>query len=195
MSDFIPPKLSERSGAADGERIYRGNSMFRVFSPGDLLTVKPLRAGEVQRGDIICFEGPRGEIVHRVVRKTATQVVTMGDNNSVPDPEPLGHDARVWLVTTRRDAAGKLRKVSGGKRGLFAFRINRMRRAVRWCFDRLAGVLRRVMFVKYPLRRKVRFGSDEIFYFGSKPVLRRDASGKEAWLSPWYRVVFKAGGK
>ena len=52
-----------------------------------------------------------------------------------------------------------------------------------------------MVFVKYPLDRKVRFGGDEIFYFGGKPVIRRDASGRETWLSPWYRVVFKAGGK
>ena len=195
MSDFIPPKLSPRSGVSDGERIYRGTSMFRVFSPGDILTVKPLRAGEAQKGDIICFEGPRGETVHRVVRKSATKVVTMGDNNRCPDIEPLNSDARVWLVTERRDAAGKLHKVGGGSAGLFVFRVNRGRRAFRWFFDRLAGVLRRVTIIKYPLRHKTRFGGDEIFYFGGKPVLHRDASGKETWLSPWYRVVFKAGAK
>ena len=195
MSDFIAPELSPRSGISEGERIYRGTSMFRVFAPGDILTVKPIRAGEAQRGDVICFENPRGETVHRVVRKSADRVVTMGDNNSGPDPEPLRPDANVWLVTGRRDLAGKLHKVEGGSAGLFAFRVNRMRRSVRWCFDRLAGILRRVVFVKYPLDRKVRFGGDEIFYFGGKPVLRRDASGRETWLSPWYRVVFKAGGK
>ena len=195
MSDFIPPELSPRSGISEGERIYRGTSMLRVFTPGDILTVKPIRAGEARRGDIICFEGPRGETVHRVVRKSAGKIVTMGDNNPGPDPEPLKPDARVWLVTARRDAAGGVHAVSGGKRGLFVFRVNRGRRAVRWCFDRLAGVLRRVIFVKYPLERKVRFGGDEIFYFGGRPVLRRDASGRETWLSPWYRVVFRAGGK
>ncbi len=195
MRDFIPPELSERSGAPDGERIYRGNSMRRVFSPGDILTVRPIRAGEAQRGDIVCFENPRGETVHRVVRKSATRIVTMGDNNRGPDPEPLAPGAAVWLVTKRRDAAGKVHTVRGGSAGLFVFRINRVRRSVRWFLDRLAGVLRRVMFVKYPLNRKVRFGGDEVFYFGGTPVLRRDASGRETWLSPWYRVVFKAGGK
>ena len=191
----MSPELTPGKTAADGERIYRGTSMLRVFTPGDILTVEPIRAGDVQPGDIICFDGIRGETVHRVVRKTATSVVTMGDNNRCPDPEPLEPDAAVWLVTARRDAAGKIHKVSGGGRGLFAFRINRMRRGVRWFFDRLAGVLRRVMIVKIPLRHKVRFGGDEIFYCGGKPVLRRDGAGKETWLSPWYRAVFKAGGK
>ena len=195
MRDFIPPKLSPRSEVSDGERIYRGISMFRVFVPGDILTVKPIRAGEAQRGDIICFEGARGETVHRVVRKSADKVVTMGDNNSRPDAEPLECEARVWLVTQRRDTAGKLHEVVGGSAGLFAFRINRMRRGARWFFDRLAGVLRRVTVVKYPLRHKARFGGDEIYYFRGKPVLRRDGSGREVWLSPWYRAVFKAGGK
>ena len=175
----MAPELSPRSGVSEGERIYRGISMFRVSAPGD----------------IICFESQRGETVHRVVRKSADKVVTMGDNNSGPDLEPLRPDANVWLVTGRRDLAGKLHEVEGGSAGLFVFRVNRVRRGVRWCFDRLAGILRRVVFVKYPLNRKVRFGGDEIFYFGGKPVLRRDASGKETWLSPWYRVVFKAGGK
>ncbi len=195
MSDFIPPELSPRPGATDDERIYRGISMFRVFTPGDILTVKPIRAGEARRGDIICFDGIHGETVHRVVRRTATSVVTMGDNNSVPDPEPLGHGDRVWLVTARRDLGGTVHAVPGGRRGHFVFRINRMRRAFRWCFDRLAGVLRRVTIVKYPLRRQVRFSTDVVFYFRNTPVLRRDAAGKETWLSPWYRVVFKAGGK
>ena len=195
MRDFIPPELSVRPNAADGERIYRGSSMFRVFTPGDILTVVPRRAGETQVGDIICFNGIRGETVHRVVRKNATQVVTMGDNNASPDAEPLRPDAPVRLVTARRDAAGVVHEVPGGRRGVFAFRVNRARRGARWFFDRLAGILRRVMIVKYPLRRKVRFGSDEIFYFGGRPVLRRDAAGKEMWLSPWYRVFFKAGGK
>ena len=195
MSDFIPPELSPRSGVSDGERIYRGTSMLRVFTPGDILTVEPMRAGDVRRGDIICFAGPRGETVHRVVRKSAAGIVTMGDNNRCHDPEPLGPDAKVWLVTARRDAAGVVHAVRGGKRGRFAFRINRMRRGCRWFFDRVAGVLRRVMIVKYPLRHKVRFGGDELFYFRSTPVLRRDAAGKETWLSPWYRVFFKADGK
>ena len=170
-------------------------SMLRVFTPGDILTVKPMRAGEAQRGDIICFEGTRGETVHRVVRKSAAEVVTMGDNNPRPDPEPLNPDDAVWLVTARRDAAGAVHMVHGGKRGLSAFRINRLRRAVRWFFDRAAGVLRRVMIVKIPLRRKIRFGGDEVFYFGGRPVLRRDASGRERWFSPWYRAVFKTGVK
>jgi len=195
MSDFIPPELSPRSGVSDGERIYRGISMFRVFAPGDILTVKPIRAEEAHIGDIICFDGIRGETVHRVVRKSAAEVVTMGDNNPRPDLEPLKPDARVWLVTKRRDLAGAVHAVPGGQRGRFVFRINRMRRALKWCFDRLAGVLRRVMIVKYPLRHQVRFGGDVVFYFRNTPVLRRDASGKEVWLSPWYRVFFKAGGK
>jgi len=194
MSDFIPPELSERP-AANGERIYRGTSMLRVFAPGDILTVEPLRAGDARRGDIICFSGARGETVHRVIRKSPDKIVTMGDNNSRPDLEPLAPDAKVWRVTGRRDLKGKFHEVGGGSAGLLAFRVNRVRRAFRWCFDRAAGALRRVMIVKYPLRKKIRFGSDEIFYFRDTPVLRRDGAGNEKWFSPWYRVFFKAGGK
>ena len=195
MPDFTAPKLSPRPGVQDGERIYRGNSMFRVFIPGDLLRVRPLRAGDAEPGDIICFDGIHGETVHRVVRKTAVAVVTMGDNNPRPDTEQLRPNDKVWLVTERCDVRGGRYAVYGGKRGMRTFRLNRMRRALRWFSDRSAGVLRRVLIFKCHLYKKVRFGADEIYYFRNTPVLRRDASGKEVWLSPWYRAVFKAGGK
>ena len=195
MPDFKAPELSLHSGIRDDERIYRGNSMFRVFAPGDILRVRPLRAGDAEPGDIICFDGMHGETVHRVVHKNADAVVTMGDNNPRPDAEPLRPDETVWLVTERCDIRGGRHAIYGGKRGMRIFRLNRMRRLLKRFPDRLAGVLRRILIVKYHLHKKVRFGADEIYYFRNTPVLRRDASGKEAWLSPWYRAVFKAGGK
>lgn len=72
----------------------RGHSMEPTFSPGALLIARSAEPQALQARDIIAFSGAAGEpdIVHRIVsleRFPTLVATTMGDNNSVVDPEPV----------------------------------------------------------------------------------------------------------
>ena len=72
----------------------RGHSMEPTFSPGALLLARSTPPDRVQAGDVIVFSsGMTGQpdIVHRVVTLHENRPVatTMGDNNPVPDPDPV----------------------------------------------------------------------------------------------------------
>lgn len=74
----------------------RGDSMEPTFSAGSLLLARLTAPQDIRVGDIITFPGPSEaipNIIHRVaVLKHDGQriaAITMGDNNPVPDPEPL----------------------------------------------------------------------------------------------------------
>jgi len=83
----------------------RGDSMQPTISSGSLLLARGTAPEDIQAGDIVAFP-PESEgipsIVHRVValiddgeRRFA---LTMGDNNPVPDPEPLTLDKPIPRV-------------------------------------------------------------------------------------------------
>lgn len=49
-----------------------GHSMHPAIKDGESVTVEPVRAGDVKRGDIILYRTERGLIAHRVVTIRAT---------------------------------------------------------------------------------------------------------------------------
>lgn len=59
----------------------KGQSMSPTIRDGEALTIEPVGARSVRRGDILLYETERGVIAHRVVRisrgKTASRLFTM----------------------------------------------------------------------------------------------------------------------
>jgi hypothetical protein len=196
MSDFSTPDLRPTGVPDDNWRIYRGESMLRVFVPGDLLRVEKIAATQAEVGDIIAFDTPRGSVtVHRAIaRKRNGELVTMGDNNPHPDFSPVKPDTTVLRVVEVRRGDGKAEAVSGGKVGMTEFRRNRRRRWFKSELPRYAaGVCRRLWPFKRRLHAPVRFGEEEFFYVRQKPVAKRSSDGRVRWFSPWYRVIYRIG--
>lgn len=198
MSDFSKPELRLADDAKEDWRIYRGTSMLRVFVPGDLLQTEKLSAAQVEVGDIIAFDTPRGSVtVHRVIKRMAGGILrTMGDNNPCPDTETLSPETTVFRVIAVKRADGDLEPVAGGAEGMKEFRRHRRQRLWGAELPRYAaGVCRRLWPFKRRLVAPVRFGTDEVFYasVSGPPIARRDAAGRVHWSSPWYRVIYKIG--
>ena len=197
MSDFSKPELVPHPANDKNWRIYRGNSMLRVFVPGDLLIVETAAAKKLRRGDVVCFDAPNGSLtVHRVIGRSADGgIVTMGDNNPRPDPDPLSPDAEVGIVRAVRKITGRETALRGGFAGMTAFRINRMRRFGAQLSRMAAGALRRINPFRIALKAPVRFGDEEVFFFRGIPVAKRGRAAREEWLSPWYRTFLRVDAK
>ena len=194
MNDFSTPALRPAALPDDNWRIYRGESMLRVFVPGDLLHVEKIAAAQAEPGDIIAFDSPRGGVtVHRAIaRKPDGKLVTMGDNNGRPDDCSVKPETTVFRVVEVRRGDGGVERVSGGRDGMAEFRRNRRRRWFRSELPRYAsGVCRRLWPFKRRLGPPVRFGTEEVFYVREKPVARRSSDGRVRWASPWYRVIYR----
>ena len=196
MSDFSTPELRPAEPPDETRRIYRGESMLGVFVPGDLLRVEKLTAAQVEVGDIIVFDSPRGGVtVHRAIERTKDGGLrTMGDNNPAPDINLVAPDAVIFRVVEVRRGDGGTAPVSGGRTGMAEFRRNRRRRWFRRELPRYAsGICRRLWPFKKTLPAPVRFGGEEVFYVRGTPVAQRSADGRVRWFSPWYRVIYRIG--
>lgn len=194
MNDFSTPELRPTALPDENWRIYRGESMLRVFVPGDILHVERIAAAQTELGDIIAFDTPRGGVtVHRAIaRKPSGELVTMGDNNPRPDVYRIKPETTVFRVVEVRRGDGRSETVSGGKDGMAEFRRNRRRRWFQGELPRYAsGICRRLWPFKRRLRTPVRFGGEEFFYVRQKPVAKRSESGRVRWASPWYRVIYR----
>ena len=195
MSEFSAPDLRPAEPPDENRHIYRGESMRRVFVPGDMLRGEKLTAEQVEVGDIIAFDTARGSItVHRVIARTNDgKLRTMGDNNPCPDFAPIAPGTEVLRILEVRRNDGKVEPVSRGASGMAEFRRNRRRRWWRNELPRyMAGVCRRLWPFKRRLDGPVRFGNEEVFYIRrNTPAARRDAAGRLHWYSPWYRVIYK----
>lgn len=72
-------------------------SMEPVYSPGDLIVVKPTPVEDIRIGDIITYQERSGDptrITHRVITRTTTAdgtttFTTQGDANPTPDGNPV----------------------------------------------------------------------------------------------------------
>ncbi|MGP9659945.1 signal peptidase I [Arthrobacter sp. AOP36-C1-22] len=73
------------------------NSMRPHLPPGTLLISRPAAFGDLSVGDVITYQLESGQadvITHRIVSTSADQqgntlLITQGDNNSLPDEEPV----------------------------------------------------------------------------------------------------------
>lgn len=72
-------------------------SMEPVYSPGDLVVVKPTPAEDIRVGEILAYQLNSGEptrVTHRVISRSVsssgeTLFTTQGDANSAPDEKPV----------------------------------------------------------------------------------------------------------
>ena len=75
-----------------------GGSMRPLYTPGDLVRVRPARAGDVRAGDVVIFDDGDGQLVcHRLVYATRDRVLTRGDD-AVAYDSPLPPDAIIGRV-------------------------------------------------------------------------------------------------
>lgn len=71
-------------------------SMEPGLPPGTLIVTRPTPVDEIAIGDVVTYQirsGDEAVVTHRVISKTYTDgevtFFTQGDNNSMPDPEPV----------------------------------------------------------------------------------------------------------
>ncbi|NOY64974.1 MAG: signal peptidase I [Nitrospirae bacterium] len=75
----------------------KGLSMSPFISNGDIVTIQPLK-GTVRTGDVLLVKNSFGlPVIHRVIKKTGSEVVTKGDASVEPD-EPVAYDKIVGKV-------------------------------------------------------------------------------------------------
>lgn len=77
-----------------------GNSMSPAYWPGDLLAVRPLRAGEPSPGQVVVARRDGIEVVKRVHATMPDGVDLRGDDPSAST------DSRAWGLVPRDDIAG-----------------------------------------------------------------------------------------
>jgi len=108
---------------------YRGRSMEPTFRPGDILRAEKTQGtGQLRPGDIIIFKtsgpGPSTEsceTVHRIIRSTPRGYLTRGDLNPLPDERPVQPEEVIGRIV-RIERGGRVRKVRGGRLGLWRAR-------------------------------------------------------------------------
>ena len=96
--------------------------MLGTFRAGDQLLIQTGGLDRIKPGDIILFYKNNTEIVHRVIAVEAASLVTRGDNNKFPDPDPVLLSDVVGIVTgfERRQ---KVHSIQAGAPGLFKLRL------------------------------------------------------------------------
>jgi signal peptidase I len=80
--------------------VYTGPSMNPTFQNLDRLFYAPYKNSKIKRGDIIVFldREKRGKVIHRIKCVNTRGIVTMGDNNSQPDPSILTSDQVIGRI-------------------------------------------------------------------------------------------------
>jgi len=112
-------------------RFYRGSSMAGTLRPGDLLLVRPVLFSDVAVGDVVVFRVERREnseqvLVHRVTAIDRAGLLTRGDSNPRPDPQPVKEHALEGVVD-EVERSGRRVLIVGGKAGLRRVRLVRVR--------------------------------------------------------------------
>jgi signal peptidase I len=86
----------------------RGYSMHPLVRDGDLLTIEPVDVRSLQRGDLVFFRNPQGEVVvHRMVRRTgqgdSLSFEVKGDGLPAPDGLVPGKEIFGRVTSIERD--------------------------------------------------------------------------------------------
>lgn len=174
---------------------YYGSSMLRTFTPGETLILEDKEFSALVPGDVVavfssCKDQPG--VIHRVIRTDGVSAVTMGDNNPLPDEQPVTAVSSFMFCTGAVSLSGKYRKISGGRAGMVKFRFNRLRR---FCRNLAAPAVRKafkLMFWRIPLTVAGKFSDGSICYnFGSCFVARRTASGLVKYRNELFKLLFK----
>ena len=173
------------------EPLYIGNSMYGVFVTGEKLETERVPFENLRVGDVTVILSAERPYVHRIVEIRQDGIVTMGDNNPVPDKILLTPDMKFERVCAAISLGGKRRTVANGKAGMRLFRINRFKRKIRTVSSRLWQVAERFAFWRIHAAGTVVFGSETHYYCGKIIVGRKSADGKIYYHRKWKKLLFK----
>ncbi|MEG1980007.1 MAG: hypothetical protein RR060_04740 [Victivallaceae bacterium] len=155
-------------------KLYRGNSMRRVFRNGEQIYLESVSFSQVRRGDVLVFQWKDGNwIIHRAVKKSAEEIITRGDNCENCDSEALTLQHELFRATYVSGLNGKLRPVRNGRSGCWQCSCNRLRRRV-WSI--VAGGVNHLlplMWWRRSLFGPIVVGTVEHFMAGGKVVAVR----------------------
>ena len=164
--------------------VYYGNSMYRVFVPGERLVLENISFGDLLAGDVITVKIPGKRLyVHRVIEKSADQAVTMGDNNDEPDEYIVTAQSDFQLVTAALTSDGTRRIIARGQQGMRDFLIHRRRRKVCQMMRMLFIKCEKLFFWRKVVMEKKLFGSESCYYWKDRVIARRTADGKVIYCS------------
>ena len=128
--------------------------MYPAIRDGEMMTVKPVAAREIKRGDILLYQTERGVIAHRVVairEESEGRVFTLrGDALAVCDAPVRAEQVLGQVVSVERK--GRDVKLSGRRAGI--------RRAARACATGIKrGLQLRFSFSRFFEKRGARIVS------------------------------------
>jgi len=72
-------------------------SMWPTLKKGDLVLIKAVEGGELQVGDVVVYQNPRGFTIHRIVKLNKDSLVTKGDANNAND-SPVEYEQVIGRV-------------------------------------------------------------------------------------------------
>ena len=174
--------------------IYRGNSMRGEFLPGEVLELSRISFADLAVGDVVAVldDNAADNYVHRLIRKTPQQALTMGDANRFPDPLPLLPERQFFRVDAAINANGVSRPVSGGETGIRRFK--RHQRSMRWRrrLSRMLSNLEKAAFWRLEAGLITEFHNGTVLYScGAVPVAKRNLQNEIVYHRAWKRLVFK----
>ena len=174
--------------------IYRGNSMRGEFRPGEVLLLSRVAFTDLAVGDVVAVleDNAADNYVHRVIRKTPQQALTMGDANGFPDPLPLLPERRFFRVDAAMTADGVSRPVLGGEAGVRRFRQHQRQMRWRRSLSRMISRLEKTAFWRIEASRITEFHNGTVLYScGAFPVAKRNLRNEIIYHRAWKRLVFK----
>ena len=172
--------------------VYYGNSMYRVFVPGERLVLEDISFGDLLAGDVVTVKVPGKRLyVHRVIEKTADHAVTMGDNNNEPDEYIVTAQSDFQLVTAALTSDGTRRAVSRGSCGLRDFFRNRRQRKIHFLIHKVLIKCEKLFFWRRVVMEKKLFGCETCYYWKNRVIARRTGDGKVIYRSWLDRLKFR----
>lgn len=168
---------------------YKGDSMRGVFTPGDTLQLEAVPFAELRPGDIVAVEAER-PYVHRVIRIDGTRIITQGDNNSAPDPQPLTPEQPFLRVAAAASFDGVPRSFHSGTQGMKDFRKHQRGRRTRAALMRLFTSLERLLFWRFELHRTA-FAETVVYNRFGVTAAHRSPDGAIRFCNPFFRLIFR----
>ena len=91
----------------------RGESMYPLIKNGDTLLIQPMKAGELNRGDIAFYRLPSGSFVaHRFIKRSSSgSLLTTGD--SLRQYDEMVDEGQVFGKVIQIERNGRILKLSG----------------------------------------------------------------------------------
>ncbi|MBM4463575.1 MAG: signal peptidase I [Chloroflexi bacterium] len=96
----------------------KSNSMKPAFAAHDMIITRPVPS-QVKPGNVIAFRQGGKLITHRVVSVNGDSIITKGDANASPDPQPISRSQIKGVYFLKIPYLGHLTSFMGTKTGWF----------------------------------------------------------------------------